>query len=189
MNKACITWGTLPVSNITQCDSCQQSGDPLKPCIDSCQTTNFPLCSTWMNKKLRGLFLGSAEVAQHHNTQCFECDLQVLQLFKAHKYWSKQKQPTSFLFTCSFNVTWIRKQSLGELYDTWFSDRMTGTSHWWSAVTVIEQITADTCMMEMNWQWPVQYMATLLLVRQPVYIGWLSHKHVLQACKIHNRNL
>lgn len=114
MNKACITWRTLPVSNITQCDFCKQSGDPLKPCIDSCQTTNFPLCSTWMNKKLRGLFLGSAKVAQHHNTQCFECDLQVLQLFKAHKYWSKQKQPTSFLFTCSFNVTWIRKQSLGE---------------------------------------------------------------------------
>lgn len=150
MNKACITWRTLPVSNITQCDSCQQSGDPLKPCIDSCQTTNFPLCSTWMNKKLRGLFLGSAKVTQHHNTQCFECDLQVLQLFKAHKYWSKQKQPTSFLFTCSFNVTWIRKQSLGELYDTWFSDRMTGTSHWWSAVTAIEQITAD---IHVWWRW------------------------------------
>ena len=44
---------------------------------------------------------------------------------------SKQKQPTIFLFTFSFNVTWIRKQSLwtDEGYTQHFSYRATGARH------------------------------------------------------------
>lgn len=118
MNKACITWRTLPVSNITQCDHCQQSGDPLKPVSIHVKPQTF-LCAAheWIKAK-RALSRVNQGRSTSQYTICFECDLQVLQLFKAHKYWSKQKQPTSFLFTCSFNVTWIRKQSLGELYNT-----------------------------------------------------------------------